>query len=77
MLAHDARTAARSWNFIPEAFKGYHNIPDPAQIERQAQAVNIHSGQPDQQKVLDFYGKEVLPRLLGNGGAAAGGARSH
>ena len=85
------------WNFIPKAFKGYLNIPDPAQIERQAQAdlplpkvyadwtvsmdpaahvkaitklfdsgvsiVNIHSGQPDQRKVLDFYGKEVLPQL--------------
>jgi len=107
----DAETAARLWNFIPKAFKGYHNIPDPAQIERQAQAdlplpkvygdwtvstdpalhvaairklfdsgvsiVNIHSGQPDQQKVLDFYGKEVLPRLRGNGASAAGGTDSH
>jgi F420-dependent hydroxymycolic acid dehydrogenase len=27
--------------------------------------VNIHSGQPEQRKVLDFYGKEVLPRLKG------------
>lgn len=27
--------------------------------------VNIHSGQPDQRKVLDFYGKEVLPQLVG------------
>ncbi len=36
--------------------------------------VNVHSGQPDQQKVLDFYGKEVLPRLKGNGGASPGGA---
>jgi F420-dependent hydroxymycolic acid dehydrogenase len=93
----DAQTAAKLWNFIPKAFKGYHNIPDPARIERQARAdlplpqvygewtvstdpaahvqaiqklfdsgatiVNIHSGQPDQRKVLDFYGKEVLPRL--------------
>jgi TAT-translocated FGD2 family F420-dependent dehydrogenase len=104
----DAQTAARLWNFIPKAFKGYHNIPDPAQIERQAQAdlplpkvyadwtvstdpavhvkamnklfdsgvsiVNIHSGQPDQRKVLDFYGKEVLPRLRGSGAAAVGSA---
>jgi hypothetical protein len=23
------------------------------------------SGQPDQRKVLDFYGKEVLPQLVG------------
>lgn len=93
----DAQTAAKLWNFIPKAFKGYHNIPDPAEIERRAQAelplpkvyadwtvssdpdahvqamkklfesgatiVNIHSGQPDQQKVIDFYGKEVLPRF--------------
>jgi F420-dependent hydroxymycolic acid dehydrogenase len=93
----DAHTAAQLWNFIPKAFKGYHNIPDPAQIERQARSelplskvyadwtvsqdpaahveaitrlfdsgvsiVNIHSGQPDQQKVIDFYGKEVLPKL--------------
>jgi alkanesulfonate monooxygenase SsuD/methylene tetrahydromethanopterin reductase-like flavin-dependent oxidoreductase (luciferase family) len=93
----EARTAAQLWNFIPKAFKGYHNIPDPARIERQARSelplpevyaewtvsqdpkahvetirklfdsgvsiVNIHSGQPDQQKVIDFYGKEVLPQL--------------
>ncbi len=24
---------------------------------------NIHSGQPDQERVIDFYGKEVIPRL--------------
>lgn len=93
----DAQTSARLWNFIPKAFKGYQNIPDPAQIERRAQSelplpkvygdwtvsangadhvqtiqklldsgvtiVNIHSGQPDQQKVIEFYGREVLPRL--------------
>jgi F420-dependent hydroxymycolic acid dehydrogenase len=28
-----------------------------------ATEVHIHSGQPDQRKVIDFYGKEVLPRL--------------
>jgi F420-dependent hydroxymycolic acid dehydrogenase len=107
----DAQTAAKLWNFIPKAFKGYHNIPDPVQIERHAQAdlplpkvygewtvsmdpnahvqaikklfdsgatiVNIHSGQPDQQKVLDFYGKEVLPRVKGGNAPAAGAASSH
>jgi TAT-translocated FGD2 family F420-dependent dehydrogenase len=107
----DAQTAAKLWNFLPKAFKGYHNIPDPVQIERQAQAdlplpkvygewtvstdpnahvqaikklfdsgatiVNIHSGQPDQQKVLDFYGKEVLPRVKGGNTPAAGAASSH
>ncbi|HEY6483339.1 MAG TPA: TIGR03557 family F420-dependent LLM class oxidoreductase [Steroidobacteraceae bacterium] len=96
---NDARTAAKLWNFIPKAFKGYQNIPDPAQIERQAQTdlplpkvygdwtvstdpaahveairklqdsgvsiVNIHSGQPDQQKVIEFYAKDVLPRMKG------------
>jgi alkanesulfonate monooxygenase SsuD/methylene tetrahydromethanopterin reductase-like flavin-dependent oxidoreductase (luciferase family) len=25
--------------------------------------VNIHSGQPDQMRVIDFYGKHVLPRV--------------
>ena len=98
-------------NFIPKAFKGYQNIPDPVAIEHQAQSelplpkvygdwtvsqdpavhaeaitrlfdsgvsiVNVHSGQPDQQKVLDFYVKEVLPRLKGNGGASRGEASSH
>jgi TAT-translocated FGD2 family F420-dependent dehydrogenase len=93
----EAQTAAKLWNFIPKAFKGYQNIPDPAQIEHRAQMdlplpkvfgdwtvstdpgvhaqtiknlfdsgvtiVNIHSGQPDQQKVIEFYGREVLPRV--------------
>jgi F420-dependent hydroxymycolic acid dehydrogenase len=93
----EAQAAAKLWNFIPKAFKGYQNIPDPAQIERRAQTelplpkvfgdwtvssnadahvqtikklfdsgvtiVNIHSGQPDQQKVIEFYGREVLPRV--------------
>jgi G6PDH family F420-dependent oxidoreductase len=92
-----AQLPAKLWNFIPKAFKGYHNIPDPAQIEQRARAelplprvyedwtvsadpdahvqgiqklldsgatiVNIHSGQPDQEKVIEFYGKEVLPRV--------------
>jgi TAT-translocated FGD2 family F420-dependent dehydrogenase len=93
----EAQAAAKLWNFIPKAFKGYQNISDPAQIEHRAQAelplpkvfgdwtvssnpdahvqtikklfdsgvtiVNIHSGQPDQQKVIEFYGREVLPRV--------------
>jgi TAT-translocated FGD2 family F420-dependent dehydrogenase len=93
----EAQTAAKLWNFIPKAFRGYQNIPDPAQIEHRAQTelplpkvfanwtvsslpdahvqtieklfdsgvtiVNIHSGQPDQQRVIDFYGREVLPRV--------------
>jgi F420-dependent hydroxymycolic acid dehydrogenase len=97
----DAQEPAKQWNFIPKAFKGYHNIPDPAEIERRAQAelplpkvygdwtvspdpdvhvaaieklfnsgvtiVNIHSGQPNQQKVIDFYGREVLPKMKRSG----------
>jgi F420-dependent hydroxymycolic acid dehydrogenase len=93
----EAQASAKLWNFIPKAFKGYQNIPDPAEIERRAQAelplpkvygdwtvssspdahvqtikklfdsgvsiVNIHSGQADQQKVIEFYGREVLPRV--------------
>ena len=88
----EAQTAAKLWNFIPKAFKGYQDIPDPAQIERRAETelplpevfgdwtvsadpdahvqtikklfdsgvtiVNIHSGQPDQQKVIEFYGRK-------------------
>jgi TAT-translocated FGD2 family F420-dependent dehydrogenase len=101
---NEALAPAKQWNFIPKAFKGYHNIPDPAEIERRAAAelplpkvygdwtvstdpqvhanaikklfdsgvsiVNVHSGQVDQQKVIDFYGKEVLPRVRSQ--AAAG-----
>jgi TAT-translocated FGD2 family F420-dependent dehydrogenase len=97
----DAQEPAKQWNFIPKAFKGYHNIPDPAEIERRAKAelplpkvygdwtvspdpdvhvaaiealfnsgvtiVNIHSGQPNQQKVIDFYGREVLPKVKRSG----------
>jgi TAT-translocated FGD2 family F420-dependent dehydrogenase len=93
----EARLPAKLWNFIPKAFKGYHNIPDPAEIERRAAAelplpkvygdwtvsrdpavhikaiselfasgvttVNIHSAQADQQKVIEFYGREVLPKI--------------
>jgi TAT-translocated FGD2 family F420-dependent dehydrogenase len=100
----DAQVPAKLWNFIPKAFKGYQNIPAPAEIERRAQAelplpkvygdwtvsadpdahvqtikklfesgvtiVNIHSGQPDQRKVIDFYGREVIPRLKGRAAAA-------
>ena len=30
-----------------------------------ATIVNIHSGQPDQKKVIDFYGRSVLPKFAG------------
>ena len=32
-------------------------------LDSGATIVNIHSGQPDQQKVIEFYGREVLPRI--------------
>jgi len=34
-------------------------------FESGATIANIHSGQPDQERVIDFYGKLVLPRLKG------------
>jgi F420-dependent hydroxymycolic acid dehydrogenase len=36
-----------------------------------ATGVHIHSGQHDQKKVIDFYGKEVLPRLRKTSAKAA------
>lgn len=93
----DAEAAAQLWRFGPKAFKGYHNIPDPAVIKQRAEAeiplnkvygewpigtdpaihtkaikalfnsgatiVNIHSGQADQRRVIDFYGQQVLPQM--------------
>jgi TAT-translocated FGD2 family F420-dependent dehydrogenase len=93
----EARQAAELWRFGPEAFKGYFNIADPAQIQQRAEAelpfeevvqgwpvgtapnmhiekihelfesgvtiVNIHSGQRDQRKVVEFYGEHVLPAV--------------
>jgi hypothetical protein len=36
--------------------------------------VNVHSGQPDQQKIIDFYGRSVNPpiRRLRQPGAGVG-----
>ena len=93
----EAQRSAELWRFIPKAFKKYHNNPDPAAIQKEAEAelpldkvygewtvstdpkkhideieklfdsgatiVNIHSGQPDQKRVIDFYGSLVLPKL--------------
>jgi F420-dependent hydroxymycolic acid dehydrogenase len=101
----EARASAKLWNFIPKAFKGYQNIPDPVQIEQRAGAelplpkvygdwtvstdpaahvravtelfdsgvtiVNIHSGQADQQGVIEFYGREVLPKVRTRVGRAS------
>ena len=33
----EAREAAKLWHFIPKAFKGYHDIADPARIQRNAE----------------------------------------
>jgi TAT-translocated FGD2 family F420-dependent dehydrogenase len=93
----DTEYAAQQWRFIPKAFKGYHVIPDPAEIQRRAEAeiplpkvhadwatgidpavhikaveelfssgatiVNIHTGQRDQMRAIEFYGREVLPKV--------------
>ena len=72
--------------FHPQGIQGISEHPGPGRVHAEAitrlfdsgvSIVNVHSGQPDQQKVLDFYVKEVLPRLKGNGGASRGGASSH
>ncbi len=31
-----------------------------------ATIVNVHSGQPDQMRVIEFYGEHVLPRVYDN-----------
>jgi F420-dependent hydroxymycolic acid dehydrogenase len=56
---------------IAEVLKGWTISTDPEEhvkalhdaFEGGATEVHIHSGQPDQRRVIDFYGKEVLPRL--------------
>lgn len=35
-----------------------------ALFESGATIVNVHTGQPDQRRVIDFYGTEVLPKLV-------------
>ena len=92
----EARQAAELWRFSPNAFKGLHNITDPAEIQKRAEEmpwekvaeawpvstdpavhlrqikelfdsgvtiVNIHAGQQDQQRVIDFYRDQVLPKM--------------
>jgi TAT-translocated FGD2 family F420-dependent dehydrogenase len=97
--------AAQLWRFIPKAFKGYHAIPDPVEIQRRAvqeiplpkvhadwpkgtdpavhikaveelfaqgaTIVNIHAGQNDQRRVIEFYGREVLPKVRRNATAGS------
>jgi hypothetical protein len=48
--------------------------PDPLQpplFKSGVTVVNIHSGQPEQQKVIEFYGENVLPHVKSLSGAAA------
>lgn len=40
-------------------------------FESGATIVNVHSGQADQQKVIEFYGREVLPRVRSQASAAS------
>lgn len=95
--AAEAEKAAELWRFLPKAFKGYHNDPDPKSIRKHADAeisikevqagwvigadadihidavenlfasgvtiVNVHSGQDDQKRVIEFYGREVLKHV--------------
>lgn len=97
---NEAKRPAELWRFIPKAFEKYVTNPDPAAIQRQAEAdlpldkvygdwligtdpkthidkieelfksgatiVNIHSGQDNQKRVIDFYGSSVLPQLGNN-----------
>jgi TAT-translocated FGD2 family F420-dependent dehydrogenase len=101
----DAHDPAELWRFLPKAFKGYHNIPDPVTIQRAAEdevkldevlsqwtvsrnpavhikaieelwasgitLVNIHSAAADQRSVIDFYAREVLPKLRRTAPSAA------
>jgi TAT-translocated FGD2 family F420-dependent dehydrogenase len=93
----EAQKAAELWRFGPKAFKGYQDIPNPAEIRKRADSeipldkvlsswavgedpeihikkirelfdsgatiVNIHTGQADQKKLIDFYGAKVLPKF--------------
>jgi len=101
----DARRPAELWRFLPMAFKGYHNIPGPSDVEHRADQevplskvmeewlissdpaahvqkiqelrasgitiLNVHSGQEDQSAVIDFYARQVLPKLKASRSLAA------
>lgn len=56
---------------LQEVYKGWAMSTDPEVHVKKVKelfdsgvsVVNIHSGQSDQRRVIEFYGKEVLPRL--------------
>lgn len=60
---------------IEEVIKGWTISTDPEEhvkaleeaFKGGATEVHVHSGQPDQRRVIEFYGKEVLPRLRKRG----------
>jgi F420-dependent hydroxymycolic acid dehydrogenase len=64
---------------IEEVVKGWTISTDPDEHVKALQEafsggateVHIHSGQPDQRRVIDFYGKEVLPRFRKSGTSKA------
>ncbi|HJS91008.1 MAG TPA: TIGR03557 family F420-dependent LLM class oxidoreductase [Steroidobacteraceae bacterium] len=57
---------------LPEVYGDWAVGTDPAEhvntvrelFESGATIVNVHTGQPDQRRVIDFYGTEVLPKLI-------------
>jgi len=56
---------------LPEVYKGWSIGTDPEidvkmiqeLFDSGATEVHVHSGQQDQRRVIQFYGKEVLPRM--------------
>lgn len=62
---------ARAESPLPEVYGDWAVGTDPAKhvntlrelFESGATIVNVHTGQPDQRRVIDFYGTEVLPKL--------------
>jgi TAT-translocated FGD2 family F420-dependent dehydrogenase len=68
---HEIQRRAEAELPIEEVIKGWTISTDPEEHVKALQEafsggateVHIHSGQPDQRRVIEFYGKEVLPRL--------------
>lgn len=69
-----ANSSARKWTTFAKANtvthqRGIGTDPEvhiqalPELFNSGATEIHIHSGQPDQKRVVDFYGKEVLPEM--------------